>query len=176
MQRCLLTGGNDEVIMVFRYFNIPKLKTAMSNVLKISEAASLALHAMMVLASSGNPPLSSARIARLLHCSEAHLSKVLQRLVKSGLLRSVRGPKGGFALARPADGITLLDVYEAIEGPLEPTRCLLGTPVCDGSCVLGGLLQTVYRTVSQYLSETPLSRLAVPGGREPAAHEADSCL
>ena len=139
----------------------------MPTILRISEAASLAIHAMIVLASSPGAPLSSARIADGLHCSRAHLSKVLQRLVKSALLRSLRGPGGGFALARPADQVTLLEIYEAIEGPLEPTGCLLGTPVCGRrECALAGLLRTVGAQAALYLSETPLSRLVGQNGGE----------
>jgi Rrf2 family protein len=76
-------------------------------------------------------------------------------------VRSTRGPKGGFALARPAGRITLEEVYEAIDGPLGDSQCLLGRPVCNGSrCILGGLLNSVNRQVRRYLHTTRLSALA----------------
>ena len=106
--------------------------------LKISEAASMAMHAMGLLALEPGKPLSSRAIASCFHVSEAHLSKVMQRLVKVGLLSSVRGPKGGFSLAVDPQKVMLLEVFTAIEGPLETSSCLFGVPLCDGeTCILG---------------------------------------
>ena len=132
----------------------------MSNLLRISEAASLALHTAALLAANRKQVLSTREIAAKLQVSEAHLSKVLQRLAKIGLVESTRGPKGGFRLNGTPEQITLLEVYEAIEGPLAPTSCLLGTPICNGQrCILGPLLVQVNRQVSEYLSGTTLSEL-----------------
>lgn len=55
---------------------------------------------------------------------ESYLAKVFQDLAKKGLVRSHRGAKGGFSLARPAEQITLREVIEAIEGPIALSRCL----------------------------------------------------
>ncbi|MCK4620269.1 MAG: Rrf2 family transcriptional regulator, partial [Desulfobacterales bacterium] len=67
----------------------------MSNIIKISEAASMAIHAMVFLASESGRIVPSREIATTLRSSEAHLSKVMQRLAKAGLVSSTRGPKGG---------------------------------------------------------------------------------
>ena len=132
----------------------------MPNILKVSEAASLALHTMVLLAAIPDELLSTHEIANLLGASQAHLSKVLQRLGREGLVNSVRGPKGGFSLARPASVITLLEVYQAIEGPLTETNCLLNDQLCDGeSCILGALLKNTNREVKEYLSKTRLSEV-----------------
>lgn len=132
----------------------------MSNVLKISEAASLAIHAMVYLAAKPERRVSSTEIAGVLDVSEAHLSKVFQRLVKAGLADSVRGRNGGFTLTRDAKHITLLEIYEFIEGPLVLTQCLLGKPVCRGDrCILGNLLETVDKRVRNYLAKTKLMAL-----------------
>ena len=132
----------------------------MSSMLKISEAASLAMHGMVLLASDLERAISTREIASSLHASEAHLSKVLQRLTRAGLVRSIRGPRGGFMAGKPADEITLLDVYESIEGPLVPCECLFSAPVCgDNLCIMGGILGTVDRQIREYLAETKLSDL-----------------
>jgi Rrf2 family protein len=132
----------------------------MSSILKISEAASLALHSMALLAATPGKLVPTREIASKFHVSEAHLSKVLQRLTKAGLVKSIRGPKGGFMLGKPANEMSLLDVYESIEGPLVPTECLLGYSVCrNGKCILGGLLETVDKQISKYLAETKLDKL-----------------
>ena len=113
----------------------------MNQGLKISEAASLALHAMVILARDPERQVAIRRIAEELDASEAHLSKILQRLAKDGFVKAVRGPKGGFILAKPGTEITLLQIFEAIDGLFQPFECMFDKRMCDGShCVFGGLL------------------------------------
>ena len=132
-----------------------------SSVLRMSEAASLALHSMVMLAEAPERRVSAKAIAADLNASQAHLSKVLQRLAKAGLVESVRGRGGGFRLARPASRIKLMDVYQAIEGRLPNTQCLMGKRACKRAvCVMGGLLGTVDMWLRAYLSGTKLSDLA----------------
>jgi Rrf2 family protein len=126
------------------------------------------MHAMGLIASRGDGSLSVRAIAARFKISEAHLSKVLQRLAKVGLLTSARGPKGGFSLARPAEEVTLLDVFEAIEGPMTPTSCLFGEPVCDGSdCILGRAMVEANALLHDRLSTTTLAELAQIFGDDP---------
>ena len=136
----------------------------MTHVLKISDAANLAFHAMVFLAASSGRLVSNHEIATALNVSENHLSKVLQRLAKDGLVKSIRGPKGGFALEKPADQITLLDIFQAIDGPLVSSNCLLGNPLCNGNCILGELLKTMNKQVEDYFSATKISELTMSYG------------
>jgi Rrf2 family protein len=135
----------------------------MSGVLKISDAASIAIHAMVYLASLKDGRLASTKeIANTYGVSEAHLSKVIQRLAHSGLVKTFRGPNGGISLAKSPDKITLLNVYESIEGSLSSSACLLGTKKCGGAgCILGDLLQSLNKQVKTRLSGTKLSDFAV---------------
>jgi len=120
--------------------------------LRISEAASIALHTMTLLALNTGKFLSVKEISKTLSVSEAHLSKVLQRLARRGLAHSIRGPKGGFRLGKPADEVTLLDVFEAIDGPFKPTDCLMKERICkNGNCLFGDLLGSINRSVLEYL-------------------------
>jgi Rrf2 family protein len=131
------------------------------NIFRISNAASLALHTMVLLAATPDEVVSNRDIAGSLNASEAHLSKVLQRLTKAGLVKSLRGPHGGFKLAKAAAEITLLDIYEAIEGPLISSNCLLASPVCIGNkCILGSLLKTMNSKLREQLAGTHLLKLA----------------
>jgi Rrf2 family nitric oxide-sensitive transcriptional repressor len=139
--------------------------------LKISDASNLALHAMMVL--SREPQggqLSVADMARRLGASENHLAKVMQRLAKVGLVRSRRGPGGGFTLKKPSAQIKLIDIYTAIEGPLPRGGCLLDRPVCDGNCcLLGGLLGDLHERIAGHLERTTLDMMCparAAAGRE----------
>ena len=144
----------------------------MSNIVKISEAASLALHAALLLAGGEAEQLQgTGEMARQLGVSEAHLSKVLQRLHRHGLLVSVRGPQGGFKLARPAAEISLLELYEAIEGALEVTHCLFNRPVCgQGCCILGPLLMEASATLKSHLEKTTLADAAGIAGNNRPTH------
>jgi Rrf2 family protein len=132
----------------------------MSKIVKISEAASLALHAVVLLAENGGQPLSAGALSARLKASAFHLSKVLQRLAKAGFIVSTRGPRGGFLLNRRPDSISLRDIYEAIEGPMTTDTCLFQKPVCDGKqCLLGGLLDHVNQEVKSHLEKTFISDL-----------------
>jgi Rrf2 family protein len=131
----------------------------MSSLIKISEAASLAFHTMVILAGETQGPMSAREMAKTLKVSEAHLAKVLQRLGREGFVNSRRGPKGGFTLGKPADQVTLLQIYQATEGPLETRDCLLSQKVCHGACILGNLLYEVDAKVRDYLTKTYLSDL-----------------
>ena len=132
----------------------------MSTVFKISEAAILALHATVLLAVNADKKLTTNEIATKLNVSEAHLSKVLQRLTRVGLVKSIRGPKGGFILGKSSNNIMLLEIYEAIEGPLKTPSCLLDKPVCEGNCILGELLSNVDLQVRRYMEGKSLSEMA----------------
>lgn len=132
----------------------------MANVLRISEAATLALHTLALLSARPGEILSTHKIATRLDASEAHLAKVLQRLARMGLVRSIRGARGGFILGQDPEEITLLEAYEAIDGPLRPSTCLMGHRVCrDKGCILGNLLEEINHDVKQHLSGQRLSEL-----------------
>ena len=135
-------------------------RAAMSGFLKFSDAASLGLHAAAFLARKSAGVASVREMARALGASQAHLSKVLQRLTKAGVVESLRGPSGGYELARPARGISLKRVYEAIEGPLDASVCPFDIPACrGGTCVLGGEFVRKGKELVRHLADTPLSSL-----------------
>lgn len=134
----------------------------MAGLVKLSEAVSLGLHAAVILAGNHDGPCTAHRLAEWLSASEAHLAKVMQRLVKAGLVTSTRGPKGGFVLAASAGELSLLEVYEAIEGPVEPAACVFGLPVCGGgACIFGGVLAEIEGRFRDYLAQTTVSELSL---------------
>lgn len=130
----------------------------MGSFVKVSEAASLGLHTMAVLAGRGDRRWTNQEIAEILNASVHHLAKVMRRLVRAGLVDSVAGPRGGFRLARAAGRIKLLEVYEAIEGPLGEPECLLSKRICHGKdCVLGEMIHRVDREIRGFLKKTSLA-------------------
>jgi len=129
----------------------------MANVLKISEAASLGLHAMMIMTQKKDELVSVKDIAQILDISANHLSKVLQRLVKSELLQSIKGYGGGFKLAKKPADITFLEIYEAIDGRLKPTNCLLNrAEACSECMIMGNFLKSINKQVEEYFGKTTL--------------------
>jgi len=133
----------------------------MSSLIHVSEAATLGLHAMAYLARSPEGCVPARAIAKGLRVSEAHLVKVMGRLEKARLIQGARGPGGGYAFARPPSGITLRDVFEAIEGRFRTTRCLFGRSTRCGACILGDLFWEMDRLVSDRLAGTRLSDIRV---------------
>lgn len=86
--------------------------------MRISERVDNAVRATAVLAVSGGQPTKADAIARCQEISLKYLLDILRDLKRAELVRSKRGPDGGFTLSRPADEISLADVFRAIDGPL----------------------------------------------------------
>ena len=133
----------------------------MSNIMRVSDAASLAIHAVKALAESPETAVTVSSIAEKLNVSEAHLAKVLQRLTRAKMVSANRGPGGGFKLTRDPANLTLLDVYEAIEGPLEVNGCLLGEPACgSGLCMLATLMRSTQTDLRNYFKGITFAQIA----------------
>ena len=87
--------------------------------MKTTVATRYALRALAHLAAlDGSPTVTSHDIARACGIPSEFLLKVLKLMATAGLLHSNRGPKGGYRLARPAKSITLLEIVEAVDGPV----------------------------------------------------------
>jgi Rrf2 family protein len=128
----------------------------MSRVFALSEAASIALHSMVLIARAENG-INVLKIAEITGFSKNHIAKVLQRLVKEGLLKSVRGPSGGFSLKGDPKKISLLDVYEVIEGPIQETDCPLTYEVCNyDKCILGNIINEMTGEFKKYMKTNTL--------------------
>jgi Rrf2 family protein len=96
--------------------------------MRLTSATVYALRALVYLARhGGGRMLASAAIAEAEGLPDRFLVNVLTPLVRAGVLYSVRGPDGGYRLARPAKGTTLLEVVEAVEGPVRGEAPPVGT-------------------------------------------------
>ncbi len=81
----------------------------------------------------------------------------MQRLVKDGYISSTRGPSGGFLLRKEPGSITLLDIYESIEGKFEVQSCPGEKAYCPfGNCLLGDLSHRLSSELKDYLSKKTL--------------------
>src|SRR5215475_338296 len=87
--------------------------------MKLTRASSYALHAVAYMAAQkSNEPVASHIIAKERGIPERFLLKVLKPLVSARVLLSVKGPNGGYRLARSASDITMLEILEAVDGPI----------------------------------------------------------
>ena len=99
-----------------------------------TRASDYALRGMVYLARQPSGKLSMAsEIATAEDMPEYFFSKIFQSLAKSGLVNSFRGSNGGFALARSPEEIRMLDVVEAIDGPVSTSKCATSPEVCERS-------------------------------------------
>jgi Rrf2 family protein len=89
---------------------------------RISAKADYALRAAAELASAGDGPLKSEAIAQAQAIPPKFLENILSELRRASIVESRRGAEGGWWLARPAEEITLADVFRAVEGPLANVR------------------------------------------------------
>ena len=129
----------------------------MSKVITLSEAASIGLHGMILIAKAKDEMVNVLFIAEKTGSSKHHVAKVFQRLVKIGLLNSFRGPSGGFSLRVPPEKITLLEIYEAIEGSIQITDCPLDHKICAfDKCILDNVTNAMTLQFRDYLKSHTL--------------------
>ena len=143
----------------------------LGSVIAISDATSLGVHGMGLLAASGRR-LNARDMAQTLGVSEAHLTKVFQRLARAGLVRSVRGVGGGFELKLAPGEISLMAVYKAIEGIPDPASALCSCCAqCPfRHCIFDTVLKDSARRFLDYLSETTLDTVLLKGKEEGLLH------
>lgn len=91
------------------------------------------------------------------------LAKLFQKLVHAGILRSCKGRGGGFALNKPAESITILDVCTVIDGPQSLDRCVVGLHKCDDTmpCAQHDLFKPNRQRLKEYFNSTTVADLAV---------------
>jgi Rrf2 family protein len=132
--------------------------------MRLTHASTYAVHALAHLAAAGEKRLVlSYDIARAWGISERYLPKVLRRLVRAQLVRSRKAPHGGYRLARPAARITLLEVVEAVDGPLRGETPVWGPDRGGLDARLREVCEEVAGLVRRRLGRVRLSELA--GGR-----------
>ena len=131
----------------------------MSRLIHISEAASLAIHSMALIASN-TARLNTKKISEILHVSQNHLAKILQVLAKNDYLESNRGPGGGFTIKKNADQVSMLEIYQLIEGNVDCRFCGITENQCPFiTCIFGGKPDKLTNEFVEYLTITKISDL-----------------
>jgi Rrf2 family protein len=141
--------------------------------LKLTKKADYGLMALKYLAEHPEAPAQSAKdIADAYGIPAQLLAKILQRLTKTGLLRSHAGMNGGYALSRDARQISAFEVIHAIDGPLFITSCTKGAHGCDltSNCTIKEPLARVNETIAGVLKSISIYDLAERELHTPLAH------
>jgi len=140
------------IFLVFKYL-------FMAKIVNLSEASSIALHAMILIGRAKGGSINVDQIAEVINSSRHHVAKVMQRLVKEGFVNSYRGPHGGFFLVRKPEQINLLEIYEAIEGKVSPSACPMDKPVCNfGMCFMDNIARELTVQFTDYLKSQTLAK------------------
>src|SRR5436305_1939367 len=118
-----------------------------------------ALRATLYLASLGGKPASSERIAEHTCVPAGYLSKVMRDLVVSGLVKSFRGPSGGFVLSQAPEDFTILDVVNAVAPMQRILKCPLGKPHHIKLCPLHQRLDNAIASIEKSFGETTIAEV-----------------
>ena len=124
----------------------------MGSVVRFSEAASIALHGTVLIAKS-DKFLNVTKIAEEITGSRHHVAKVMQRLSKEGYIKSLRGPTGGFVLVKKPEEVSLLDLFQAIEGKITVYECPFEKKDNYNfeKCLLGDVMHRITQEFIDYL-------------------------
>lgn len=140
-------------IWLFKYLISFITRYNMSKIVTLSEASLIALHSM-VLISRSDKKLNVNQISEEIDSSKHHVAKVMQRLAKEGFVASNRGPSGGFVIKQDPSTISLLMVYEAIEGKVSIQVCPAGKRKCVlGTCILGDLSRKMTKEFKEHMEK-----------------------
>ncbi|HYV58417.1 MAG TPA: Rrf2 family transcriptional regulator [Candidatus Nitrosopolaris sp.] len=132
----------------------------------MSRKIDYALRAVIHLANEENSEraCSVAEIAARERVPRQFLEKIIQDLIHKGLVRSQRGPQGGYLLARPADQVTFRDVIEAVEGPISLNVCVGEHADCSlmGACGMERVWREGQRRVLELFEKTTIADVRAP--------------
>jgi Rrf2 family protein len=129
--------------------------------MKVKKSAAYALHALMYMVRHNTQlPATTDTIAKAEGIPSGYLAKVFQQLVKARLVRAVRGKNRGYVFAKPPDEISLLELFEAIEGSPLFDDCFLRHCECNGTaenCRIFSVWVNATRQIKELLEETTVA-------------------
>ena len=128
-----------------------------------SSACEYAIRAMTYVANFETGTRLLARdISAHEHIPGPFLGKIFQTLVRAGLLKSSKGPGGGFALARDPETISLYDIYRAVDGDTYLDACAVGLARCSEEmpCPLHERWKPIRERIRNYLESTSLANMS----------------
>ena len=130
--------------------------------MKLSTKGRYGMRAMLDLAlQSGTEPVLIKDISKRQEVSDLYQQQLFNRLKTAGLVRSTRGPKGGFMLTKPPSQISLADILQAMEGSTAPVECVDNATFCSraDSCVTRKVWAEIKKAMDGVLESTTLQDL-----------------
>lgn len=130
--------------------------------MQVSRELDYGIRAMVVLSAHEREVLSKRTIAGEFRIPVNFLALILPKLVRSGLVESLPGPKGGYRIAKPASKISMYDVVIAIENEVAFNRCLAVKPSCEskGNCPVSLVWKKLQCDAMDYLKGVTFESLA----------------
>ena len=132
--------------------------------MKVQRSSAYALHALMYMVRhSTQLPVTTNTIAKAEGIPAAYLGKIFQKLIKGRFVRAVRGRKRGYVFARPPEEISLLELFEAMEGGPLFDDCFLRHCECGGTpenCCIFSIWHNATRQIRKLLKETTVATAA----------------
>src|SRR5437763_12689574 len=136
--------------------------------MKLTRASSYALHAVAFMAvQKHDRPVASHNIAAARGIPERFLLKVLKPLVSARVLLSIKGPNGGYRLAKPADQISMLDILEAVDGPIRGQAPLIEESNGPLNNKLEAICKVVAGQIRENLGKVRMSEFVSGKGKKP---------
>ncbi|CAG1064823.1 HTH-type transcriptional regulator IscR [uncultured bacterium] len=134
--------------------------------LQITRDGEYAVRAVLFLAGRAEGALSLiSEISEAQEVPKSYLSKIMQHLVRAGLVKSRRGARGGFYLARKPEEITLREAIEAVEGPIFLNVCLIKKGEChrDEFCPVHQVWKEAQKRLFEVLDGKTMAQLVIDG-------------
>ena len=133
--------------------------------MQITRQADYAVRAVLHLAQGGDQRIATSMIAEEQRIPPSFLAKIVSQLSIAGLLHTSRGARGGVVLARAAKDITLLEVIEAIDGPIQLNECVGDTGACsfDDACPLRPIWCEAQEDLVKRLKDTNFADMVATG-------------
>ena len=132
--------------------------------MQITRQADYAVRAVLHLAQMKNGDRAATSVvAKEQHIPPSFLAKIISQLSIAGLLHTSRGARGGVTLAREAKDITLLEVIEAIDGPIQLNECVAADGTCrfDGECPIKSVWCEAQEELVARLKRTDFGQLLI---------------
>lgn len=143
-------------------FLLRQLRKKLWIMLKLSKKVEYAIIALQYIAENDNKPITAKEIAQKLSLPYEFLSKLLQTLMKKGLLSSQLGVKGGYVLEKPVELISIEELMNALDERAnivecydEDTNCCSRTEICD----IRSPIKTIQEQINQILKNTTIANL-----------------
>jgi len=127
----------------------------------VTRETDYAVRCVLYLAREKDMVANVTEIAHAMHIPKTFLAKILQRLIRSGIVGSLRGMHGGFRIARKPAEISLLDIMAAIQGPAGINVCAVDSKRCglSASCAVHPVWVDIRRNVETRLKKETIEKL-----------------